>query len=411
MQAQGERDHAGEGDCDESDDDLQERLADPATVEQPGGRGQQIPRRSCPTGRPRGGHRRRRGCRRSGRLVLQSDRQRAEPAGHDAEQDRPERRQSAAQAGVIATSPATIPDAAPTDVACPSRKRSTTKPAEHRCGRGDRRVDPHESRSAVGSQLGTSVEAEPAEPQQAGPDHGQRHVVRAHRDLAEAQPQPDEHGEHQASHAGVDVDDRPTGEVDRHDVGLAVGGSEQRGRQPALRGRQQAAAPDHVRHREVGQGHPQPGEHHPRRELHPVGDRATDERHGDDRKRHLERDQRQLRDGAIAVVTERVDQPLGAREPELLERVGDDPAEVVRPERHRVAVEDVENADQASGSERHHHHVEDGLGPGHAPVEQGQPGDRHEQDERRAQDDEGRRRVVDGRCGVCQMASVVCSWR
>ena len=45
------------------------------------------------------------------------------------------------QDGVIATRPATMPDAAPSDVALPSRMRSTSSQASIAVGGGDVRVD------------------------------------------------------------------------------------------------------------------------------------------------------------------------------------------------------------------------------------------------------------------------------
>ena len=151
------------------------------------------------------------------------------------------------------------------------------------------------TRAAVPSaaRLGAGVEAEPAEPQQTGADHRERHVVRTHRDLAEAEALADDEGEDEPGHAGVDVDDGATGEVDRTTLATPSVTPNRRG-QAGLGTREEAAAPDHVGDREVGEGHPQAGEDEPGRELDAVGDGAADEGDGDDGEGQLEADEREL---------------------------------------------------------------------------------------------------------------------
>ena len=67
--------------------------------------------------------------------------------------------------------------------------------------------------AAVGFEVGAGVEAEPANPQQRGADHGQRQVVRRHRLLAVTDALADQVGANQAGHRGVDVHHGATGEV------------------------------------------------------------------------------------------------------------------------------------------------------------------------------------------------------
>ena len=68
--------------------------------------------------------------------VLQADREGAERAGEHAEQDRADHGTTNAQAGVIATRPATAPEAAPSVVAWPSRSLSTmSQPSSAAAGR------------------------------------------------------------------------------------------------------------------------------------------------------------------------------------------------------------------------------------------------------------------------------------
>jgi hypothetical protein len=76
-----------------------------------------------------------------------------------------------------------------------------------------------------------------------------------------------------------------------------------------------------------------------------------------------------------------------ALQPDLLDATDDLVQRVVavRAEREGVPVEDPGHADRDDADERHHHHVEHALGPGHAPVEERQAW-RHQQDERGGRD-------------------------
>ena len=58
---------------------------------------------------------------------------------------------TAPQAGVMATRPATTPEAAPREVAWPSRIFSTTQPAEHRRAGGGVVLTQTSGRGAVGA--------------------------------------------------------------------------------------------------------------------------------------------------------------------------------------------------------------------------------------------------------------------
>jgi hypothetical protein len=83
---------------------------------------------------------------------------------------------------VMATRPATAPEAAPSIEALPLRDRTrrTTRPARRR--RWPTKVLMKASAGhAVGLEVGAGVEAEPAHPQQRRADHGQRQAVRRHR--------------------------------------------------------------------------------------------------------------------------------------------------------------------------------------------------------------------------------------
>ena len=95
---------------------------------------------------------------------------------------------SAAAAGVMATRPATTPEAAPSEVTCRSRSRSTS--AQPSIAAAVATVVFTQASPAVASRRtgATGIEPEPAEPQQRGTEHDQRQVVRLHRLRAEALP-------------------------------------------------------------------------------------------------------------------------------------------------------------------------------------------------------------------------------
>ena len=134
---------------------------------------------------------------------------------------------TAPQAGVIATRPATMPEAAPSEVALPCRIRSISSQASIAAMVATvvfMKVTPVSVMNcavsvgvavAGGEDDRADVEAVPAEPQQAGADHRQRQVVRLHRVAAEADPPADDQRQHAAGDTGVDVHDRAAGVVQR----------------------------------------------------------------------------------------------------------------------------------------------------------------------------------------------------
>ena len=80
--------------------------------------------------------------------------------------------------GVIATRPATMPDAAPRFVGVTVADPLDDDPRQPGRGGGEERVHERLGGLAVGGERRAGVEAEPAEPQDAGADHHERHRVR-----------------------------------------------------------------------------------------------------------------------------------------------------------------------------------------------------------------------------------------
>src|ERR1700712_377010 len=127
-------------------------------------------------------------------------------------------------AGVMATRPATAPEAAPTLVGLPSRKYSTMIQPPSAAAVATWGVHEAKPGQPVGGARRTGVEPEPAEPQQTGAEQHPRHVVRTHRVLLEADALAEHDAERKCGRTGVDVDRRTTGEV-LH-AGFTLGGPE-----------------------------------------------------------------------------------------------------------------------------------------------------------------------------------------
>ena len=200
-------------------------------------------------------------------------------------------------AGVMATRPATAPDAAPSSDGLPLVDPFHQRPRHHRRGRGQEGVDEGDRGDAAGFQRRAGVEAEPADPQDRRADHGQGQVVRLDRLAPVADALADHVRADQAGDRGIDVHDGAAGEIQR-----ALGEQEARLGQHAVdrvgAGERIRAGeePDHVRHRQVGEGEPQHGEQQHAGELHAFGERADDQRAGDAGERALEHEERQFRD-------------------------------------------------------------------------------------------------------------------
>ena len=175
--------------------------------------------------------------------------------------------------GVIATRPATAPDAAPSVVACPLLTRSTM------------------SQPSIAADAATNVlrnacaatplaaSADPAlNPNQPNhrmpvPSKRERKRVGRHRLARPAAAPSEQQHERERAGARVDVHDRAAGEVERAPLG-----------QPPAR--------EHpVGDRQVDEQRPQAEEPHPGGPSHAVCDRSRDEGRCDDRERQLERDE------------------------------------------------------------------------------------------------------------------------
>ncbi len=180
----------------------------------------------------------------------------------------------------MATRPATAPEIAPSTLGFPFATHSASIQARRRAGGGDLRNGHRHAGTAVGGDRGAGVEAEPADPQQGGADHGVAEVVRRHVVVPVADPLAEHERAHQPGDAGVDVNDGAAREV-----------RGTQGAHPASR------APHPVCDRAVDQQRPQHHEHAHGGKLHAVGEGAGDQRRGDDGEGHLEHHVDRLGDG------------------------------------------------------------------------------------------------------------------
>ena len=147
-------------------------------------------------------------------LELQVDGEGADGAGEEAEHDAPRPGVRAAQAGVIATRPATAPEAAPTEVALPSLIFSTTSQPRMAAAGAASVLSKASAAMPSAASLGAGVEAEPAEPQEAGAEQDEGRVVRLVRALGEADALAEHERQGEGRGTGVDVHRGAAGEVD-----------------------------------------------------------------------------------------------------------------------------------------------------------------------------------------------------
>ena len=139
------------------------------------------------------------------------------------------------QAGVMATRPATAPEAMPSTLGLPWAIHSQSIQAHGGRGGGELGHEHGHARDVVRGELGAGVEAEPAHPQHAGADHGVAEVVRRHRRRGIALALAEHDAGRQAGDAGVDVHHGAAGEVEDAEAA------------------EPAAAPDPVADRRVAQ--------------------------------------------------------------------------------------------------------------------------------------------------------------
>ncbi len=135
------------------------------------------------------------------------------------------------------------------------------EPADHGGGGGEVGVDECLGGDAVGAERGAGIESEPAEPQDAGAEQSERQVVGRHRLAGPASALPEHEGKDERGHAGVDVDDGTTGEVEGAEL-----------EEPAF------GAEHPVGDRRVDEDRPSAEEHHVGAELEAVGGRPGEER-------------------------------------------------------------------------------------------------------------------------------------
>ncbi len=222
-------------------------------------------------------------------------------------------------------------------------------------------------RQPVRSECRAAVEAEPAEPQDAGADDGQADVMRLKAIGLAFDPRTQHEGRDQGRHTGTDVDDRSTGKV--HDAHLG---------QPAT------LSPDPVADRRVDEEAPQQGEQDESLEALALCKGTDDEGRRDDREHHLEQGEGRGRNRARI----RTGLHADALETDVVEVPDDPPAVDVLPEGKGVAHQHPSHADQGQDEHALHEDAEHVLATHEPAVEQRQTR-RHQHGERRGGQDPG----------------------
>ena len=173
-------------------------------------------------------------------------------------------------AGVIATQPTMIAVAAPIAVTLRPRIRSRANQTTSVQAGQQQGVGEGEHARVAGREAAAAVEAEPAEPEQAGAEQHVDRVVGEERLAAVVLAGADDQRRRQGREAGAHLDRDAAGEVE----GAA--------------GLQPAAAEGPVGEHGVDEHRPERGEDEEGAEAHPLDHRAGDQRDGDDAEGRLE---------------------------------------------------------------------------------------------------------------------------
>ena len=232
------------------------------------------------------------------------------------------------------------------------------EPEEERGGGGDFGIHRRDDGGAIGEKGGTSVEAEPTEPEETGTESDERNVVRVRVDVVtlELLAVGQSHDGGQGGETGGGVHDNAAGEI------LDALASH-----PAF-------SPHPVAEGEVHKVHPDDDEDDVRHESHAIGERASHESRRDDGEHALETGDEKL--GNVSTGVERILEHV------MRSRASDD-AVLRRTEAQRVSPNDPNDGHQAHGDVILHHDGEH-VGRAHQPpVEEGQAR-RHEIHERHA---------------------------
>ena len=293
-------------------------------------------------------------------------------------------------------------------------------PRQSRRGGREEGVHHGERSAAVGLEVRSGVEAEPAHPQQGGADHGHGQRVRSHQLLAVAGALADDEGADKAGDTGIDVHHRAACEVQRalledeaavchHFVELGLSRSLRR--TVSRRGKsldrigdriRTGPVPDHVSHREVDQRHPQRNEQRDGREFRAFSKCTNEKRRRDGCEGELEAEIHHLAD--VGIDAEGACRRIGGHGRHEGFR---ESADELGPagESEAVTVNRPDNGDDADGVEHLSQHREHVLGADEAAVEQCEAGNGHQQHEDCGCHNPGvialvhRRRGMGGRCG------------
>ena len=213
-------------------------------------------------------------------------------------------------------------------------------------------------RARIRSQSRSSVEAEPADPQQSGAHHGERQIE--WRQIFGAVTMAPAHHlrRDQAADSGAEMHHQPSGKIQH------------------ARGAEEAAAPYPMGQRNIDEHEPAGGKQQIGRKPHPVGDGARHQRYRYDRKRHLVEHEQAFRNSlgcGIDAVHGHADQKPAIERPE---------PGTVADEHQRITQHHPENRNDRYGCKALRHGGQHVLLAHHAGIEQRQPRYRHHQHQR-----------------------------
>jgi len=236
-------------------------------------------------------------------------------------------------------------------------------PAKGSGGGSEVGVDEGAGGERTGAKGAAGIEAEPADPEQAGSDKAEDHGVGRHVGVGITEAFAEIDGGDERGDAGSDVDDGAAGEVERGNV--AAAGIEE-----------SADAPDHVGHGAIDEQRPEGEKDGHGAELHAFGEGAGDERRRDDGKHELVDHVGLLGDGGGVVG---VGSEADAAQEDVFEAADEG---VAVAEGEGVAADRPEDGDEAHHGKALHHGGKDVFAPYEAAVEERETGAGHEENER-----------------------------
>ena len=221
------------------------------------------------------------------------------------------------------------------------------------------------ARAAIGGECTAGVEAEPAHPQHRGAGHDHAWTMRWPKFVRKAAPAAQTFDDDDRGDAGRGMHHQPAGEI--HHAHLS----------------EPATAPNPVTHRRIDDDEPKTADEQHRREPHPLGIGADDQRRRDNRKGHLEHKEDAFRN----IAGQRIDSDT--RQKHFAKPANPLVCGAAIGKSEAVHAHHPEHRGEAGDCKAMHEHRQDVLRPHEAAIKQGQPRQCHEEDKRRRRQNPG----------------------